>query len=387
MKKILVVPLAILLLVALILGSCAKPAPAPAPPTPAPAEKEWVPPVPGMKPGEEDLYFEYTHASSGTRTPPEPGYAKPYTELWYDEMEKATKGRFKVKYAYGGILGGARELPHLTGAGVCEISGMTGPEAADFTYLSMPTPGWFTMDLATNMKLAEILYRHPLSVEVLDRMNLVYIANVVYAPNYLQIRKEVKPIATVEDLKGLQLGAWSKVARLWAPEVGMVPVSLTSPFETYECMMKGMVDVVILSWTGHVRFNLYELTGQGIGTESGGSSPQISFMNKDAWNRLPQYIKDLWWKLYPTHYNDLYVQYELTTEKRGLAKAGEVGIKVFSLPEAEETKLVMATEPLWADWVNEMENYPGGKQVRQFFKDQIAARDKLTGEPWTVYTP
>jgi len=30
---------------------------------------------------------------------------------------------------------------------------------------------------------------------------------------------------------------------------------------------------------------------------------------------------------------------------------------------------------------------PGGKDVRQFLKDQIASREKLLGEPWTIYEP
>jgi len=402
MNRIFLVPLALVLLVALILGSCAQPAPAPAPtpapvpaptPTPAPAptptpapEKEWVPPVPGMKPGEEDLYFTYTFTSGRPRTTPPPGFERNYQENFFDELEKATKGRFKVKYAYAGILGSAQELPHLVGAGVAEMSHYTGPEPAEFTYLSMPTPGWFTLDLATNMKLAEILYTHPLSLGVLDRLNLVYIGSLTYASNHLHIRKGVKPIEKAEDLRGLQLGAWSKVSKLWGSEMGMVPVSVYV-YDAYEGMMKGMVDVIIMDLAGWQAFKIHELTGQAIETAAGGSSPGFNYMNKDAWNRLPQYIKDLWWKVYPTEHTDYYVREKLAGVQQGLDKVTEYGIKRFRLPEAEEAKLLVGLKPVWEDWVAEILTYPGGKQVREFLKDQIASRDKLLGKPFTLYTP
>jgi len=378
--------LAILLVATLILGSCAQPAPAPAPapaPTPAPAPEL---PVAGMKPGEENLYFEYTWTSATTRTAPPPGFERNYNENFFDALEKATQGRFKVKYAYGGILGSARELPHLVSAGVCEMAALTGPDAATYTYLSLPTEGWFTGDLPTDMKLAGNLYKHPLSLEIFDRMNLVYIGHHMFGANALMIRKGVKPIATAEDLKGLQLGVWSEVAKLWASEVGMIPIS-TYVYDSYEGMMKGMFDGVIIGWTGFKGFKLYELTGQSIVTAAGGNSPMFNFMNKDAWNRLPQYIKDLWWELYPTEFEEYYIRYQLAQEQLGLDLAKENEVKILRLPAADEAKLVAAAKPAWADWVAEMLKYPGGKQVKEFLKDQIASRDKLIGEPWTLYTP
>jgi len=377
--------LGILLVAALILGSCAQPAPTPTP-APAPAVKEWVPPVPGMKPGEEDLYFKYVWASGMARSIPPPGFEKSNTENFFDALEKATQGRFKVKYAYGGILGSMAELPHLISAGVAEMSSLTGPEPADYTYLSLPTTGWMTLDQATNMKLAEKLYTHPLSTEVLDRMNLVYVGSNCYSPNYLHIRKGVKPIKTVEDLKGLQVGVWSKCAKIWAPEVGMVPVT-TTLWDTYEGISKGTFDVTVQSMSGLQRRKYYEVCGQSIKTASGGASPSFTFMNKDAWNRLPQYIKDLWWQLYPAEFNDYYVRSELADFEEGVKKAAEYKMSVFSLPEAEEAKLIAALKMVWEDWEAEILGYPGGKQVKQFLKDQIALREEVTGEPWTLYTP
>jgi len=402
MRRIFLVPLAILLLATLILGSCAQPAPtlAPAPtPTPAPTPKPTPAPapapapapglpVPGMKPGEENLYFEYVYASGSARYPPPAGFEKSATENFFDELEKATGGRFKVRYAYGGILGSAQELPHLAGAGVCDMGTLTGPDPAEFTYLSMPGAGWYTMDMETNVKLAKNLYRHPLSTEVFDGINLVHVWTHSYPPNVLHIRKGVKPIEKAEDLKGLQMGAWTMVAKLWAPGVGMVPVSLGSPFDTYEGMQKGMIDMVAMDVGALGRpFNLGELVGQVLETGAASASTGFGYMNKDAWNRLPQYIKDLWWELCPTEMEEMNVKTQMADVEEGLALAKEKGIPVFRLPAADEAKAVAALKPIWEKWVAEVLGYPGGKQVKEFLKDQIAYRNSILPEPFTIITP
>ena len=395
MKKVYLL-LGILLVAGLILGSCAQPAPAPAPapspaptptpaPTPAPTPgKEWVPPVPGMKPGEENLYFEYIHASGHPQNPPRPPMEKAFREYFYEELEKRTQGRFKVKMAYGGILGGSTDLPHLCGAGVVDMAGITGPNPAEFTYLSIPTAGWYTLDLDFNTKqLAEYVGRHPLSAEVLDRNNLVYTGVNMYGPNYLHIRKGIPKIEKAEDLKGLQLGTWSKVSRMWAAEIGMVPVATIVP-EVYEGLQKGILDAVVMSQGDH----MFEQIGQSIGTGAGGSSPGFAFMNKDKWNQLPQYIKDLWWELYPEYWVDLSVEWELLDLEEGVKLCAEHGIIIHELPEAEEAKLVGALKPVWEDWLAEMLNYPYGKQAREFVRDQIAHRNSvLPDQPFTIITP
>jgi len=152
-------------------------------------------------------------------------------------------------------------------------------------------------------------------------------------------------------------------------------------------MQKGMMDVVPIGYDVFVRpFRVNEVAGSIIDVDlHAGAVPR--FVNKDSWNSLPQYIKDLWREIYPTYYLEYKREIRMPTIQATLGVIKETGIEVYKLSPEEEAKLRAAAKPMWEAWVAEMEEYPAGKRVREFLKDQIAYRNELTGEPWTIYTP
>ena len=380
MKRIFVVPLAILLLVALIFGGCAKPAPAP---TPAPpAGKEWAPPIPGMKPGEEDKYFEWTYTFDSPRRPPPAPFKLTAVENFLSEMEKRTQGRFKIKYAWGGILGTGWEMPQLIGAGIAEISG-TPPEwhLADFPFKSMAcTWGFNTGDLEIDMLLNDHIFTHPLVARNLDKLNLVHGWSGGGGGSWrLGLRKGVRRIEKVEDLAGLNCWAIGYPA-LWAKQLGMTPVAVL-PVEFYESMQKGMLDVLPWSLSLFIRFRAHEVCGSIVDVHLG-TSCHHHYVNKDAWNSLPQYIKDLWWELTPTYNYEYSLEVTKAEIQETLDACEERGIEIYKLPPDEEAKVREAMAVMWPAYVADCEKLPAGQGIREFLKDQIAYRDELTGEHW-----
>ena len=104
MKKVILGLLSLMLVMSIVMSGCAKPEPAPTPapapspaptpgpastptPTPAPAPEL---PVPGMKLGEEDLYFEWTFGRGPVSRPPLPPFTKGTWENWFGEIEQRT---------------------------------------------------------------------------------------------------------------------------------------------------------------------------------------------------------------------------------------------------------------------------------------------------------
>jgi len=383
MKRIFVLSLAILLLITLISGGCAKPAPAP---TPAPAGKEWVPPVPGMKQGEEDKYFVWTWASPSSRTAPPAPFKRTREEYFWDELEKRTGGRFKVKYAYGGILGSGWETPQLVGAGVCELGG-TPPEwhISDFPALTMSCNwGWHTGRLdrdgfALDVKLNESIYTHPLAEANLAKMNLVFAYTNGGQTWKLPVRKGVKEIEKAEDLAGLNCWAVGYPA-IWAKALGMTPVSVL-PSEFYESMQKGMIDVNPWMVAEVVRFKMDEVCDRVVDVTLG-SSCFCGYANKEEWDGLPQYIKDLWWELYPEYYFQYYIDLSMAELQEFFEVCEKKGIRIYKLPPEEEAKVREPMKLMWEPWIVDCEKLPAGQGIREFLKDQIAYRDKLIGGHW-----
>jgi TRAP-type C4-dicarboxylate transport system substrate-binding protein len=339
-----------------------------------------------MQPGEEDLYFEWTYAQPMPRRPTPPGFELWEAEHFFAELEKRTEGRFKTKFAWG-IAGSQREMPFLISSGVNDMGGVTIIVApAEFALLTMNWMfGWATGDLEMDQKLAGNIAKHPLAQANLDKMNLA-LGHWGAIPTFrLLLSKRVGKIETAADLKGLQLGTGKPGEPLWAKALGMVPVDVHIT-EMYEAMQKGVMDMAILDMPGAFGMKLDELVGSIVDIDMGGGGG-LTVVNKDKWNSLPQYIKDLWWEIEPTAYSGYAREIIAARQQAALDICKAKGIELHKLPPAEEAKLYAAMEPVWGAWVAEQEGYPTGTQVKEYLKDQIVFRDKLTGQPWTIYKP
>lgn len=392
MKKLYLVVIAILLVAGLTLNACAKPAttttPAAKPtvaPTAAPTTTAgWVPPVPGMKPGEENLNFIWTCGSPGARSAPPPGYDLRPMEYFLKELENRTGGRFKAKLAYG-TVGTIDQLPYVCGSGTIEMSDAALiSNIGDFALMTMSGNwGWHTGDYAMDYKLGDHIFSH--AQDEFNKNNLTYqhLMSQVDATQ-LVIRKGVKKIGTAADLKGKQLACWG-FRSVFAKELGMVPVTI-QVFDTYDAFSKGMVDAVGLTISTSKSWKMDEVISAIILVNLGAVSSQ-SFCNLNAWNKLPQYIKDLWEQLYPKYYRDYNGEQQLVNINTMLDICQKKGIEVYKVAPAEEAKIKAGIRPLWETWVSDCEKVPAGKNVRQFLKDEITYRDSVTGTHWTIYTP
>jgi len=393
MKKIILSLLSLMLVTSIVLSGCTKPTPTPAAPTtptpttPAEKEKEWVPPVLGMKPGEEDKYFVWTYAESSVRPKPPPPFEIDPRENWWGELEKRTQGRFKVQYAWAGILGAPTEILAMIGAGVAEMGMTAGMPVAEFALTQPLAMAFFTGDLLADAKIWDYSRNHPICTAQLAKQNLVYGWTLQFGTaNHPLFRKGTKRIEKVEDLNGLQFGSSPGALHVWAKELGMVPVDIAI-FNYYEGMQRGMIDVCAVDYSAlHLTFRLDEVIDSVL--EYPLSAVGVpGFINKDEWDSLPQYIKDLWWELYPTYLQE----YNATLKMRGIELTKEFlrekGIEMYKLPPSEEAKLNAAAAPAWAMWAEDQARYTSEELTRQYLKDCISYRDSIMPEPFTLYKP
>jgi TRAP-type transport system periplasmic protein len=100
-----------------------------------------------------------------------------------------------------------------------------------------------------------------------------------------------KPVRTLEDLKGLQIGATSDSDADLLKRFGAVPVSL-SIAEFYQAANQGVVAGVASPWTGVTNFKLHEVLPYHLEVPMG-LSPGFMLMNKKAFAALPENMKTL----------------------------------------------------------------------------------------------
>ena len=166
----------------------------------------------------------------------------------------------------------------------------------------------------------------------------------------------------------------------------MVPVNLR-PFEVYEAFEKGTIEVTAHDYPQTLAMKLYEQCDSIIDIPiyvSGGRGQ--GSLNLDAWESLPQYIKDIWVEVekdaqaYAVEVNGK----DIAAARKGLA---DNGVEIYKLSPEEEAKIKAAGLAAWEQWISTAEKNPNGKDVKKYAADCIAFRDKLTGKPWTIYKP
>jgi len=343
-----------------------------------------------MLKGEEDLYFEWTFAYPGKREAPPKGskFELNVYEYYISEVEKRTKGRLKIEPEWGGGMGKVKEMPQLITSGVIE-AGMSPVEIFPDIYPlhgMMTNPMWGIPDLAQDSLLQQYCWNHPFLDEHYAKANQIYGTSICPLPMQPFIRKGVGEITKAEDLEGLQFRSFGYTSS-WAEALGMASVFIPG-FEVYEAMQKGILDVSCHKEPGIDAHKLYEVSDRMIEftlyTGAGASGGMT--INLDAWNSLPQYIKDIYREVEAdaTAYAVEYFNY---WSEQSLALGKENGMEYYKLSPEENAKLQAAGLASWEDWLADTEKRPGGEKVREYLADCIAFRDKLTGEPWTVFTP
>lgn len=176
---------------------------------------------------------------------------------WMEAVTAASNGAVTFEHYPAEQLGKAKDLLSLTVSGVTDIGFVTPIYITDKLPLSgiYDLPGGpFTscqgveafMGLATGDGILAKQEFEPNGVRVLMA--------VVQPP--FQVFTSTKPIAKVDDLKGLKLRTAGGAQELTAERLGIVSVKITAP-ETSEAMSRGTIDGGILA---HVSVGAYGLT-------------------------------------------------------------------------------------------------------------------------------
>jgi len=176
-----------------------------------------------------------------------------------------------------------------------------------------------------------------------------------------------KPFKTVEDLDGLRLRI-DPVSGAPLKDYGAVLTTLPGP-EIYTALERGMIDGVIWIWTYTFgSYKLYELSQYATLGIDLKVTDMYTFVNKDAWNKLP----DEWKKLAnfsASKATERYDNYLAKADVGWLPKFMGTGMEITQFPAEERAKLVEKAESAYQAWIKDKEDKGlPGKEVFEWAK-------------------
>lgn len=329
-KKMLVIPVVLLMIVSLL--ACAAPTPAPAP-APAPA------PTPAPVPKAEVIKWKaqttYTMESAVTL----------HLKMWAEAMDKLSGGRLKVEIFPPNTFSPAGELARSVGKGVMDVGhtypgfhiGLI-PEADPESGLP---GGWMS-----HAEVWEMHYERGMLEIMRDAYaehNIFYLGP-SFADQYYHFATTF-PVTSIDDIKGKKIratGAYGKYAAALGASVTVIP----GP-EMYMAMKLGTIDGAIYGMSGQWDIKLAEVTKTYV-FPTAGIPVTTTLLNMDSFNALPDDLKLMVREASRYAFADsAYAYYQF--DERAWVFAQELGVKKYQMTHEEILNMVKISQPIWDD--------------------------------------
>jgi TRAP-type C4-dicarboxylate transport system substrate-binding protein len=286
---------------------------------------------------------------------------------WVEQVEKAAKGKLKIKVYYSQTLNKGPATWKAVKDGIADIGwgfhaywrGMTSLSDV----ISLPSLPFNTSEEASGA-LWKLYEKFPQIREQYkdNHILLLYTTD----PYFLLTTK--KQVKTLEDLKGLKIRMMGGPSTEMMKALGGVPVSVPMP-GNYMALQKGVTDGMGAPWEATNSFRLYEVAKY---YTTGTAFPVLYFsiaVNKKKWNSLPKDIQDAFnsasglkgAKFWGRNFFD-------SAREACIAKAKKEGyeVNIYDLPEKERARWLEAGgKPVWNNWLDKMKKsgHPEAKEI------------------------
>jgi len=333
-KYLLILGVTLIIVLALILPACTKPAPAPSP-TPAPAPEPTKP----IK-----LKFSYTMPQGMSLAA---GW-----DLWGEEVAKRTDGRVTVENYPGGTLFKLPVTMDSVASGVADVANTSvGAFSQRFVlanvgnYPTLGYPDTTEGTLAADLAYMELCKKYPEAEAEWKGYKLLWYHQLL---NYILVSKK-KEVKTPQDIKGLKVGGTgSKMT--FIDQLGGSSVNLEPP-ESYISLDKGVTDAYLLTWSQINIYKPWEIAKYFLNVGFGsGALPVI--MNIDTWNKISPADQ----KILLEVGNEVRIKGTENMMKGALAgqKTAAAEGAVITNPTTKELEVWQtAAQPLFGEWVDE----------------------------------
>ena len=219
-------------------------------------------------------------------TSPQAGWSwqKWFEPRWIPAVENASAGTLKIQPYFGITLANMLNAYDRTVNGVADLAySVTGTMRGKF-------PKSNVVELPNDSNGREAsgalwkLYESGLTAAEWSDTVPLYLY--VYSQSVFHFQK---PITKLEDIRGMKIGATSKVTADTIERLGAAPVT-TSPAEMYEVLQRRTITGMAMGWNGVLSFKLPDVTSYHVNVQLG-SGGGFMILNKDTYAKLPAKAK------------------------------------------------------------------------------------------------
>jgi TRAP-type C4-dicarboxylate transport system substrate-binding protein len=266
---------------------------------------------------------------------------------WTAEVEKATGGRVKFQVlpkhpsAPPGTFDAVRD-------GLMDLSYVT----ASYTPVRhvmplMPElPGAGDTSVVNSIAYSRIHWKHFHKLGEYKGVKLLGVFT--HGPGQMFTKK---PVANINDIKGLKIRTGGGVAEAVANAIGASAFVKPAP-ESYELLKSGVADGVFFPLESVVSFKLDTVLEQATLFPGGMYSSAFGFfMNEDKWNKLPKQDQAIIEKLSFEHVARTNGMSWDAADQKGMDALKKSGVKIVNADKALVTEVQKRSSPIIDDWI------------------------------------
>lgn len=282
------------------------------------------------------------------------------------EIEKRTGGQVKHEFYWSESLVKAKDSLDAIKAGTCDLGG-----APDMVYHPGRFPIWqFSQlmflggpDLTGVMRAwNEMALTHPKLKEEIEKQGVKFLSTFGY-PTTFMCRK---PLANLEDFKGLKLRAVGATAK-WVSSVGATAVPLTF-YEVTEGLARGVVDGTMGYLYVHVPYKFHDFCKFFTATPVSNCLIVNTWMNLDVWNRLSPEVQKIYEETWREYYPKAIAKHASEEIAGQMKTLKDSGVKIIELTPEQYAKWKGSAAFLVDDYAGKVQKLgvDGRKIVEQF---------------------
>lgn len=366
MKKLLLIPLIVVIVAGLMLAACT-------PATPTTPTEPTTPTTPSAP--IKLLFASYTS---------EKGFVSHGLKAFGEDLVAKTNGRVQVDYSWQQALGTIPEYYDVLVRGTADVVHFSPYQTTGMFPLS--EVGTLTWEVPTAVIATEALHQ-VYSKGLLDKrfyegIKPLFVCN----DQGSNVRTANKPLKTLADCKGVKIMVpGGKVFTQRASLQGLVPVIVTGP-EVYMAIQKGTVEGQITGWAPMLQFKWCEVNKFATEPLIGGS-PWLVAMNIDTYNKLPADIKKIVDDMADDpKYRKIAAEGVDSLNEGSKACFLEKGGTILQWEPSAMVEMNEVFKPLFNDWI--AENEAKGLKATELCNEYYRALESLgIKNPGVGYTP
>jgi TRAP-type transport system periplasmic protein len=221
-----------------------------------------------------------------TTLPEGTGAVKEFFEPWANKISADSGGELRIEIVNGPTIADARNAYERVVSGVVDIAwGTQGAFAVPFpktTVVSLPFIGSGDQTVPASKALWKLYESGLLDEEYAAVKPLAFVSPGITL-------HASKPVNSLEDLAGMKVGVNGAESSDTMSMLGASPQAVVGP-DLYQTLGTGVIDAVVMPYSGLVTFKLQEVTSDHIEVNLGGGAGMI-FMNRDAYDALSDKAK------------------------------------------------------------------------------------------------